>query len=65
LRANPPSQRGIWLAIITLASLCIATVAGMLFLISGAEPPAVLEASGAAFVSSASLGFAAHRFVTG
>jgi hypothetical protein len=62
---NASSQRGVWLAIITLASLCVATVTGLLFVIAGAEPTMILGASGAAFVGFASLGLAAHHFVDG
>jgi hypothetical protein len=59
-----PSQRGVWLAIILLASLGVSAVAGALFHLAGAAAPAVMGVSGAAFMGVASLGLAAHRFMT-
>ncbi|MFF4210695.1 hypothetical protein ACFYZE_15335 [Streptomyces sp. NPDC001796] len=64
MNGNNPSQRGIWLAIILLASLGVAAVAGALFHMAGAALPAVMGAGGAAFMGVASLGLAAHRFMT-
>ncbi|MFJ2928376.1 hypothetical protein ACIPIU_25620 [Streptomyces massasporeus] len=64
MNGNNPSQRGIWLAIILLASLVGGAVAGGLFHVAGAALPAVMGASGAAFMGVASLGLAAHRFMT-
>lgn len=64
MNGNNPSQRGVWLAIILLASLGGAAVTGALFHVVGAAPPAVMGASGAAFMGVASLGLAAHRFMT-
>jgi hypothetical protein len=52
------------LAIILLASLCIAAVAAGLFHVAGADPTATLGASGVTFLGVASLGLAAHRFLT-
>ncbi|GAA1915964.1 hypothetical protein GCM10009716_26570 [Streptomyces sodiiphilus] len=65
MNGNNHSQRGIWLAIILLASWGVAAVVGALFHVEGAALPTVLGASGAAFMSVASLGLAAHRFMTG
>ncbi|MDQ0685649.1 type II secretory pathway component PulK [Streptomyces achromogenes] len=64
MNRNRSSQRGVWLAIILLASLCIAAVAAGLFHAAGAEPTATLGASGVAFLGVASFGLAAHRFLT-
>ncbi|MCZ4602543.1 hypothetical protein O3S80_01870 [Streptomyces sp. Lzd4kr] len=64
MNGNNPSQRGIWLAIILLASLVGGAVVGVLFHMAGAVLPAVMGASGAAFMGVASLGLAAHRFMT-
>jgi hypothetical protein len=64
VNGNHPSQRGIWLAIILLASLSAATAAGGLFYAAGAAVPAVMGASGAAFMGAASLGLGARRFMT-
>ncbi|WP_265568466.1 hypothetical protein [Streptomyces hygroscopicus] len=63
MNGKSPSQRGIWLAIILLASLGVAAVAGALFHLAGAAAPTVMGASGAAFMGVASLGLAAHRFI--
>jgi hypothetical protein len=64
VNGNNPSQRGVWLAIILLASLGVAAVAGELFHLAGAAGPGVMGASGAAFMGAASLGLAAYRFMT-
>ncbi|MFJ7966079.1 hypothetical protein [Streptomyces sp. NPDC096324] len=64
MNGNNPSQRGIWLAIILLASLVGGAVVGVLFHVAGVALPAVMGASGAAFMGVASLGLAAHRFMT-
>jgi hypothetical protein len=64
MNGNNPAQRGIWLAIILLASLGVAAVASALFHLAGAAVLTVMGASGAAFIGVASLGFAAHRFMT-
>lgn len=64
MNGNHTSQRGVWLAIILLASLCIAVTAGVVFHMFGAEPLAIFGASGAAFMGTMSLGLAAHRFMT-
>ncbi|CAL9450115.1 hypothetical protein [Streptomyces sp. enrichment culture] len=58
------TQRGVWLAIILLGSLCIAGVAAGLFHVTGAEPTATLGAGGVTFLGVASFGLAAHRFLT-
>jgi hypothetical protein len=52
------------LAIILLASLCVAAVAAGLFHVAGAEPTSTLGASGVAFLGVASLGLAVYRFLT-
>ncbi|MER6491572.1 hypothetical protein [Streptomyces griseorubiginosus] len=64
MNGNNPSQKAVWLAIILLASVVGAVVAGVLFQMAGAAGPAVVGASGAAFMGTASLGLAAHRFMT-
>lgn len=64
VNGNDPSQRGIWLAIILLASVGTAAVAGALFHLAGAATLEAIGAGGAAFVGAASLGLAAHRFMT-
>jgi hypothetical protein len=64
LNGNRGSQRGVWLAIILLASLCVAVTAGVVFGALGAQPPAALGVGGAAFMGAVSLGLAAHRFLT-
>ena len=63
MNGNNPSQRGIWLAIILLASVCVAAAAGVVFHMAGAAALGVMGASGAAFMGAASLGLAAHRFM--
>jgi hypothetical protein len=64
VNGNKPSQRGIWLAIILLASLGVAAVTGELFHLAGASRPEAMGASGAAFMGAVSLGLAAYRFMT-
>ena len=64
MNGNNPSLRGIWLAIILLASVGGAAVAGGLFHMAGAALPAVMGAGGAAFMGMVSLGLAAYRFMT-
>lgn len=64
MNGNNPSHRGIWLAIILLASLGVAAVTGKLFHLAGAAGPEVMGASGAAFMGAVSLGLAAYRFIT-
>ncbi|MFH9128924.1 hypothetical protein ACH4KC_12065 [Streptomyces griseoaurantiacus] len=64
MNGNNHSERGVWLAIILLVSLGGAAVAGVLFHMAGAALPAVMGATGAAFMGVASLGLAAHRFMT-
>jgi hypothetical protein len=64
MERNHPSQRGVWLAIILLASLPVAAAAGALFYIAEAAPQAVMGASGATYMGAVTLGLAAHRFLT-
>ncbi|MFJ4034335.1 hypothetical protein [Streptomyces griseoluteus] len=64
MNGNNASNRGVWLAIILLASLCVAVTAGAIFYLLGAQPAAALGVGGAAFMGSTSLGLAAHRFLT-
>lgn len=65
MNGNASTQRGVWLAIISTASLCVAVGTGLLFFMTGSEPTAVIGASGAAFLGSVGVGFAAHNFLAG
>jgi hypothetical protein len=55
----------VFLAIIVLASLAVALVDGMAFLIAGATATAVLGAGGVSFVAVAGLGISGWKFVEG
>jgi hypothetical protein len=57
------SLRGVWLAIIVLASLMVASAVALVLLATGADLAKVLGMSGAAFLGSATLGIAARRFL--
>ncbi|MCX4805086.1 hypothetical protein OG594_26345 [Streptomyces sp. NBC_01214] len=63
MAVNTAAQRGIWLAIILLVSVCAACVAAALFYVTGAGVHLTLGVGGGAFVATATLGLAAYRFV--
>ncbi|MEV5338916.1 hypothetical protein AB0K93_10555 [Streptomyces sp. NPDC052676] len=65
MSGNASSQRGLWLAIIITAGLCVATGTGLVFFAAGAEAVTILGASGTALVSFVGMGFAAHNFLGG
>lgn len=60
---NRPALRGIWLAIIVLASTMAGVTCGVVFRSMGDAPIAALTASGAAFVAVATLGLAMYQFL--
>lgn len=62
---NDSALRGVWLAIIVLAGLLAAIVAGMVFRAAGTELTEALQAGGATFLSVVTLGLAARKFLTG
>lgn len=64
MSATTASQRGVWLAIILLGSVCAAVASGVLFHAIGAEATVTLGVAGGAFVGVATLGLTAHRFMT-
>ena len=57
------AQRGIWLAIIVLASLVAALIVGLVTRAGGSEVPTALGAGGATFLAAATLGLAARRYL--
>lgn len=60
---NTATGRGVWLAIVLLASACLAIGAGFVLSVVGVEAKLVLGGAGATFIGIASLGLAACRFV--
>ncbi|CAM5659227.1 hypothetical protein [Streptomyces avidinii] len=60
---NTATGRGVWLAIILLASACFAMGAGFVLSVVGVEPKLVLGGAGATFLGLATLGLGAFRFV--
>lgn len=63
--SNPDlAHRGLWLAIIVIAGLVVATAGGGVLLLAGAAVPIVLAAAGAGFIALVTLGMACHRFLT-
>ncbi len=59
-----PSNRPLWLAIIFIMAVLAAAGAGFLLHLAKASPADTLTASGAAFVSTMTLGMAASRFLS-
>ena len=57
--------RGLWLAIIVVASAVVATVTGLIFYFAHAPVFGIIGSSGVAFAASATLGIAAWKFVAG
>lgn len=55
--------RGIWLAIIMLASMVAGVACGVVFRLMGDAPTAALTASGAVFIGVATLGLAVYQFL--
>ncbi|KJY36234.1 hypothetical protein [Streptomyces katrae] len=60
---NTAAGRGVWLAIVLLASLSVAIGAGFVLFLVGVEVKLVLGGAGATFLGLAPLGLAACRFV--
>jgi hypothetical protein len=60
---NGRALRGVWLAIILLASMVAGIACGGVFSLLGDAPIAALTAGGAVFVGVATLGLAAHQFM--
>jgi hypothetical protein len=60
---NGSALRGIWLAIIMLASLVAGIACGVVFRLMGDAPTAALTVSGAVFAGVATLGLAAYQFL--
>lgn len=59
------SHRGLWLAIIVIASLVTATAGGGVLLLAGAAVPVALTAVGAGFVALVGLGMTGYKFLIG
>jgi hypothetical protein len=59
-----PSNRPVWLAIISLTAVIAAAGCGFLLYVAGATPAAALAGSGAAFVGTMTLAMAAWRFLS-
>jgi hypothetical protein len=57
--------RGLWLAIIVVASAVVATIAGLVLYVVHAPMAAAVGGAGAAFAASLTLGMAAWKFVAG
>ncbi|MEU9233067.1 hypothetical protein [Streptomyces subrutilus] len=64
MSANSAAQRGMWLAIILLASAGVAGVAAVLFHVTGAGAHLTLGVAGGTFIATATFGIGAYRFVT-
>jgi len=63
--SNPDlSHRGLWLAIIVIGGLVVASVGGGVLLLAGATVPIALAAAGAGFVALVGLGMTGYRFLT-
>ncbi|MGW6983670.1 hypothetical protein ACWGE1_30215 [Streptomyces sp. NPDC054932] len=60
---NTVTGRGVWLAIVLLASACMAIGVGFVLSVIGVEAKLVLGGAGATFLGLATLGLAACRFV--
>ena len=63
MNGSASAFRGLWLAIIVVAGAVVATITGLIFFFAHAPVLAVVGSSGAAFVTSVTLGIAAWRFV--
>jgi hypothetical protein len=59
-----PSNRSVWLAIISLTAVIAAAGSGFLLHLVGATPAAALSGSGVAFVATMTLAMAAWRFLS-
>jgi hypothetical protein len=69
VRTNQPSAqdrqlRALWLAILVLASVVVAMIAGVLFYLAGAGIREAITAAGAAFAGVMTLGLAIWRCLT-
>jgi hypothetical protein len=60
---NGRALRGIWLAVIMLASTVAGVACGLVFSLMGDAPIAALTASGAVFVGVVTLSLAAYQFL--
>lgn len=59
-----PSNRPIWLAIITISAVLVSAGVGFLLHLAKADPVTTLEATGGAFVATMTLGLAVSRFLS-
>jgi len=59
----PTYERGLWLAVIALAALVVALIAGLTVYVAGAPLPVALGDGGMAFVAAVTLGIACWQFL--
>ncbi|MFI7359718.1 hypothetical protein ACIBTP_38030 [Streptomyces avidinii] len=65
MSGSDPAFRGVWLAIIVIASLLGAGVALAIFWRAGEGVAASFAAGGATFVAGMGIGFGCRQFLTG
>jgi hypothetical protein len=62
-RVQTPSDRPVWLAIISIVAVLVAAGAAFVLHLAHAAPTATLTGAGAAFVAAMTIGMAASRYL--